>query len=53
MYECASKVNDDIAIKEENHIPRILNWRIVSVRRKYEMFMSSMFCEVPIYLIIF
>ncbi|KAH0655272.1 hypothetical protein KY285_030154 [Solanum tuberosum] len=38
-------VNDEITVKERDYIPRILNWRVVGVKPKFEMFMSSIFTE--------
>ncbi|KAK4713386.1 hypothetical protein R3W88_019293 [Solanum pinnatisectum] len=45
VYECASVVNDEIVVKEGDYILRILNWRVVGVKPKFEMFMSSIFSE--------
>ncbi|KAH0652616.1 hypothetical protein KY289_030294 [Solanum tuberosum] len=38
-------VNDEITVKERDYIPRILNWRVIGVKPKFEMFMSSIFTE--------
>ncbi|KAK6786474.1 hypothetical protein RDI58_014999 [Solanum bulbocastanum] len=35
----------DIAVKEENAIPRICNWRVVAVKPKFRTFMSCIFFE--------
>ncbi|KAH0678532.1 hypothetical protein KY284_019617 [Solanum tuberosum] len=45
VYECASVINDETAVKEGDYIPRIRNWRVVGVKPKFEMFMSSIFTE--------
>ncbi|KAG5594705.1 hypothetical protein H5410_035937 [Solanum commersonii] len=47
MHECASVLNDEIVVKEGDCIPRILNWRIVSVKPKFEMLISNIFTELP------
>ncbi|KAH0658696.1 hypothetical protein KY285_027238 [Solanum tuberosum] len=39
-------VNEKIVVKEGDYIPRILNWRVVGVKPKFEMFMSTIFTEV-------
>lgn len=52
MYECSSEVHPDIAVREGNHIPRILNWRVVGIRPKCETFMANMFSKVN-YVIMF
>ncbi|XP_055800375.1 uncharacterized protein LOC129869786 [Solanum dulcamara] len=46
MYECASVVHPNIAVIEENQIPRICNWRVVGLKPKYGIFMSSIISEV-------
>ncbi|WMV34426.1 hypothetical protein MTR67_027811 [Solanum verrucosum] len=38
-------VNEKIVVKEGDYIPRILNWRVVGVKPKFEMFMSTIFTE--------
>ncbi|KAH0672648.1 hypothetical protein KY290_024882 [Solanum tuberosum] len=45
VYECASVVNEEIVVKEGDYIPRILNWRVVGVKAKIEMFVASIFTE--------
>uniref|UniRef100_A0A0V0HPS6 Putative ovule protein n=1 Tax=Solanum chacoense TaxID=4108 RepID=A0A0V0HPS6_SOLCH len=45
VYECALVINDETAVKEGDYIPRIRNWRVVGVKPKFEMFMSSIFTE--------
>uniref|UniRef100_M0ZTD4 Ulp1 protease family, C-terminal catalytic domain containing protein n=1 Tax=Solanum tuberosum TaxID=4113 RepID=M0ZTD4_SOLTU len=44
-YECASQLNPEIIIKERDVIPRICNWRVVALKTKFEMLMSSIFQE--------
>ncbi|KAG5586354.1 hypothetical protein H5410_046788 [Solanum commersonii] len=45
VYEYASIVDDEIAVKKGDYIPRIRNWRVVGVKPKFEMFMSNIFTE--------
>ncbi|KAK6777362.1 hypothetical protein RDI58_024079 [Solanum bulbocastanum] len=45
VYECASVVNEEIAVKEGDYIPMILNWLVVGVKPKFEIFMFSIFTE--------
>ncbi|XP_055822224.1 uncharacterized protein LOC129890762 [Solanum dulcamara] len=47
IYECASQVPSEIAVRVGNKIPRILNWRVVAVMPKFETFMSTIFSEKP------
>ncbi|XP_055835099.1 uncharacterized protein LOC129903571 [Solanum dulcamara] len=47
IYECASQVPSEIAVRVGNKIPRILNWRVVTVKPKFETFMSTIFSEYP------
>ena len=46
IYECASVLDNEIAVKEQNVIPRICNWKVVAEKPKFEMFMKSVFTEV-------
>ncbi|XP_059310573.1 uncharacterized protein LOC132061913 [Lycium ferocissimum] len=43
LYESCSKVPSNIAIKSGNLIPRILNWRTVEERPKFDALMEGMF----------
>ncbi|KAG5596727.1 hypothetical protein H5410_037959 [Solanum commersonii] len=45
IYECATAVSDEIAVKVGSFIPRICNWRVVGVKPKFGMFMSSIFSQ--------
>ncbi|KAH0672163.1 hypothetical protein KY284_023250 [Solanum tuberosum] len=47
VYECASVLNDEIVVKKGDYITRILNWRVVGVKPKFEMLMSTIFTELP------
>ncbi|XP_055822168.1 uncharacterized protein LOC129890693 [Solanum dulcamara] len=47
IYECASQVPSEITVRVGNKIPRILNWRVVAVKPKFETFMSTIFSEYP------
>ena len=49
IYECASNLNSEIAVRERNVIPRICNWRVVSEKAKFEMLMSTIFQKVKFY----
>ncbi|WMV16225.1 hypothetical protein MTR67_009610 [Solanum verrucosum] len=44
-YEFASQLNPEIVVKEQNVIPRICNLRVVALKPKFEMLMSSIFQE--------
>ncbi|KAK6803300.1 hypothetical protein RDI58_001084 [Solanum bulbocastanum] len=41
IYECASAVGDEFTVEVGSFIPRICNWRVVGVKPKFGMFMSS------------
>ncbi|KAM3378858.1 hypothetical protein P3S68_011271 [Capsicum galapagoense] len=43
LYECCSNVPPKIALKVENRIPRLLNWKTIAPRPRYEFFMNAMF----------
>ncbi|XP_055824265.1 uncharacterized protein LOC129892719 [Solanum dulcamara] len=45
IYECASQVPSEIAVRVGNKIPRILNWCVVAVKPKFETFISTIFSE--------
>ncbi|KAG5600831.1 hypothetical protein H5410_032201 [Solanum commersonii] len=45
VYECASAMYNEIAVREGNGIPRVCNWKVVGARPKYEMFMENIFTE--------
>ncbi|XP_069150830.1 uncharacterized protein [Solanum lycopersicum] len=45
LYECAFVLDNEIAVKEQNVIPRICNWKVVAEKAKFEMFMESVFTE--------
>lgn len=53
VHECASVVNEEIIVKKGEYIPRILNWRVVGVKTKFEMSMANIFIEVEIIFIYF
>lgn len=50
IYECASTLSPDLAVKVVNGIPRICNWTVVAEKPKYEKLMSSIFFEVTLIL---
>ncbi|XP_047253554.1 uncharacterized protein LOC124887699 [Capsicum annuum] len=43
LYECCSNVPPKIALKVENRIFRLLNWKTIVPRPRYEFLMNSMF----------
>ncbi|KAG5630966.1 hypothetical protein H5410_002683, partial [Solanum commersonii] len=45
VYECASIIHNEIAVKEGNGIPRVCNWKVVGAKPKFEMFMENIFTE--------
>ncbi|KAK4724837.1 hypothetical protein R3W88_027616 [Solanum pinnatisectum] len=45
VYECASVIHNEIAVKEGNDIPRLCNWKVVGAKPKFEMFMKIIFTE--------
>ncbi|XP_055821696.1 uncharacterized protein LOC129890167 [Solanum dulcamara] len=45
IYECASQVPSEIVVRVGNKILKILNWRVVAVKPKFETFMSTIFSE--------
>ncbi|KAH0766134.1 hypothetical protein KY285_002005 [Solanum tuberosum] len=45
VYECASAMYNEIAVREGNGIPRVCNWKVVGAKPKYEMFMKNIFTE--------
>ncbi|KAL3325350.1 hypothetical protein AABB24_039110 [Solanum stoloniferum] len=45
VYECASAMHNEIAVREGNGIPRVCNWKVVGARPKYEMFIENIFTE--------
>lgn len=43
LYKCCSNVPPKIALKVENRIPRLLNWKTIARRPRYEFLMNAMF----------
>ncbi|KAF3641601.1 hypothetical protein FXO38_21538 [Capsicum annuum] len=43
LYECCSNVPPKIALKVENQIPRLLNWKTIAPHPRYEFLMNAMF----------
>ncbi|PHT93713.1 hypothetical protein T459_01595 [Capsicum annuum] len=43
LYECCSNVPPKIALKAENRILRLLNWKTIAPRPRYEFLMNAMF----------
>lgn len=50
IYECASEVPYDIAIKPGDHIPRILNWRVVGLKPNLIILWPQFSARYPILL---
>ncbi|PHU30123.1 hypothetical protein BC332_02216 [Capsicum chinense] len=48
MFELCSNVDIKVAVKENNNIPRILNWRIVAVRAQFNQFIIEIFSKEKI-----
>ncbi|KAF3643617.1 hypothetical protein FXO37_21897 [Capsicum annuum] len=42
-YECCSEVNESITVRENNLIPRMVNWKVVKPKSRYEDLMEDMF----------
>ncbi|PHU07790.1 hypothetical protein BC332_24279 [Capsicum chinense] len=45
MFELCSTIDTKVAVTEGNNIPRILNWRVVTVQPQYNQFMTRMFIK--------
>ncbi|KAF3653753.1 hypothetical protein FXO38_15500 [Capsicum annuum] len=43
LYECCSNVPPKIALKVDNQILRLLNWKTIAPRPRYEFLMNAMF----------
>ncbi|KAM3378642.1 hypothetical protein P3S68_011055 [Capsicum galapagoense] len=43
LYECCSNVPPKIALKVENRILRLLNWKTIAPRPRFEFLMNAMF----------
>ncbi|KAF3682573.1 hypothetical protein FXO38_01228 [Capsicum annuum] len=43
LYECCSNVPPKIALKVENRISRLLNWKTIAPRPRYDFLMNAMF----------
>ncbi|KAF3621700.1 hypothetical protein FXO38_31704 [Capsicum annuum] len=43
LYECCSNVPPKIASKVDNRIPRLLNWKTIAPRPRFEFLMNVMF----------
>ncbi|XP_016570048.1 uncharacterized protein PF3D7_1120000 [Capsicum annuum] len=43
LYKCCSNIPPKIALKVENWIPRLLNWKTIAPRLRYEFLMNAMF----------
>ena len=50
IYECASTISPDIAVKVANGILRTCNWTVVAEKQTYEKLMTSIFSEVTLIL---
>lgn len=45
-FKCVSVINNDIAVKEENGIYRMCNWKVMAQNPNFDMFMKSIFTEL-------
>ncbi len=45
LYECCSNVPPKIASKVDNRIPRLLNWKTIAPRPRFEFLMNAMFSD--------
>ncbi|KAH0655064.1 hypothetical protein KY285_029946 [Solanum tuberosum] len=45
VYEYASAMHNEIAVREGNDILRVCNWKVVGAKPKYKMFMENIFTE--------
>ncbi|KAF3645835.1 hypothetical protein FXO38_19452 [Capsicum annuum] len=43
LYDCCSNVPPKIASKVDNQIPRLLNWKTIAPRPRFEFLMNAMF----------
>ncbi|PHU23928.1 hypothetical protein BC332_09035 [Capsicum chinense] len=44
-YECCAKVDESLAIRVDNLIPRMVNWKVVKSKPRYEDLMDDMFSK--------
>ncbi|KAF3643618.1 Dihydrolipoyl dehydrogenase 1, chloroplastic [Capsicum annuum] len=44
-YECCSEVDESIVVRENNLIPRMINWKVVKPKPRYEDLMEDMFSK--------
>ncbi|KAF3654972.1 hypothetical protein FXO38_02215 [Capsicum annuum] len=44
-YECCTKVDESLAIRVYNLIPRMVNWKVVKPKPRYEDLMDDMFSK--------
>ncbi|KAF3643933.1 hypothetical protein FXO37_21701 [Capsicum annuum] len=45
LYECCSNVPPKISSKVDNRIPRLLNWKTIALRPRFEFLMNAIFNE--------
>ncbi|KAF3613965.1 hypothetical protein FXO38_35939 [Capsicum annuum] len=45
-YECCAKVDESLAVCVHNLIPRMVNWKVVKPKPRYEDLMDDMFSKV-------
>ncbi|PHU11524.1 hypothetical protein BC332_18454 [Capsicum chinense] len=45
-YECCAKVDESLAVHVHNLIPRIVNWKAVKLKPRYEDLMDDMFSKL-------
>ncbi|KAM3394883.1 hypothetical protein P3S68_003887 [Capsicum galapagoense] len=45
-YECCAKVDESLAVHVHNLIPRIVNWKAIKPKPRYEDLMDDMFSKL-------
>ncbi|PHU24507.1 hypothetical protein BC332_09614 [Capsicum chinense] len=45
-YECCAKVNESLAVRVHNLIPRMVNWEVVKLKPRYEDRIDDMFSKL-------
>ncbi|KAF3668268.1 hypothetical protein FXO38_08198 [Capsicum annuum] len=45
-YECCAKVDESLAVRVDNLIPRMVNWKVVKPKPRYEDLMDDMFSKL-------
>ncbi|KAM3355864.1 hypothetical protein P3S68_022578 [Capsicum galapagoense] len=45
-YKCCAKVDESLAVRVHNLIPRMVNWKVVKPKPRYEDLMDDMFSKL-------